>query len=545
MRAKTTTHTATGTAAAGSGGGLLRGDQLLEPAGMRLRAMGLQPCVPRLQPYVPQACDSEPWGSFPLRSLDQCVRACLGCARCSYLSFSRANQDCSWFYTCDLERLHTRFAAQAGYQTFDLTAGFEAFGKYPVRKDPYAEVSWRSAVAPPTDDRWPALPPTLSDTVEVSILMQYWAARPRTVDFAANAKQFIEQLTFCALASGLSFEVLVNSDSRHARNGDAATLVRALGPSGFLVLSPNLGETRAYNMLARLARGHLLLLVQDDWRIAPGCGWLSAALQLWPQWEAAVRRGGGVGLGLLGFDEGVHGMRCRTSGPTLQNETQTPAEGRTCHFRGGPDAARGAASTAEDVARARNVQPVPCATMGPLMMPRALFAALGGFNESLSQRGEPSSLLDCELSARVWAAGRAVVTTAWGARPFWPREQSVAWKARGFGRADHARCLFVSALFRALDAHITNAMRRVHAHAQLGTLTLPRHAPFYPPTPLYPCTPHPPLRCTHSSAAMASSSVSGAAKGRRAAQQLRSRPRQPRPRRWQWARRWRRVRLRV
>ena len=62
-------------------------------------------------------------------------------------------------------------------------------------------------------------------------------------------------------------------------------------------------------MLARLARGHLLLLVQDDWRMAPGCGWLSAALQLWPQWEEAVRRGGGerveLRLGLLGFDEGL------------------------------------------------------------------------------------------------------------------------------------------------------------------------------------------------------------------------------------------------
>ena len=41
----------------------------------------------------------------------------------------------------------------------------------------------------------------------------------------------------------------------------------------------------------------------------------------------------------------------------------------------------------------------------------------------------------CRALARVWAAGRAVVTSAWGARPFWPRERSVAWKARGFGRA--------------------------------------------------------------------------------------------------------------
>ena len=244
-------------------------------------------------------------------------------------------------------------------------------------------------------------------------------------------------------------------------------------------------------MLARLARGQLLLLVQDDWRMAPGCGWLSAALQLWPQWEEAVRRGGGehVGLGLLGFDEGVRGMACRTDAPSLQDETQTP----TCHFRGErrrPDAVRGAASTAEDVARARNVQPVPCATMGPLMMPRALFAALGGFNESLSRRGEPSSLLDCELSARVWAAGRAVVTTAWGARPFWPRERSVAWKARGFGRADHGRCLFVSALFRALDTHIASGMRRVHARSPRRPS--PPHDPSPPPSHTHA---HVPLTC--------------------------------------------------
>ena len=76
------------------------------------------------------------------------------------------------FYTCDLTRLHTRFAAQAGYQTFDLTAGFEAFGKFPTRKDPYAAVAWRRAAPPAADGRWPALPPTLSDTVELSVLMQ-------------------------------------------------------------------------------------------------------------------------------------------------------------------------------------------------------------------------------------------------------------------------------------------------------------------------------------------------------------------------------------
>jgi hypothetical protein len=148
----------------------------------------------------------------------------------------------------------------------------------------------------------------------------------------------------------------------------------------------------------------------------------------------------------------------------------------------------------------------------------------------------------------VWAAGRAVVTSAWGARPFWPRERSMAWKARGFGRADHGRCLFVSALFRALDAHIASGMRRVHARSPRRPS--PPHDP--PPTSHSPPASPDPFRCTRSSAATASPLVSGgAAKGRRAAQRRRL-PRRRRlplwrlPRRCQWAhRRLARVRVRV
>jgi hypothetical protein len=47
--------------------------------------------------------------------------------------------------------------------------------------------------------------------------------------------------------------------------------------------------------------------------------------------------------------------------------------------------------------------------MGPMLADRELFLAVGGFNETLSARGTPSTLLDCELSARVWLAGRAVL----------------------------------------------------------------------------------------------------------------------------------------
>ncbi|KAL1499980.1 hypothetical protein AB1Y20_012658 [Prymnesium parvum] len=54
-------------------------------------------------------------GSFPLPpsawltpgSLrDACVAACLRCSRCSAVSFSLDQRDCSWFHVCEMERLH-------------------------------------------------------------------------------------------------------------------------------------------------------------------------------------------------------------------------------------------------------------------------------------------------------------------------------------------------------------------------------------------------------------------------------------------------------
>ena len=82
------------------------------------------------------------------------------------------------------------------------------------------------------------------------------------------------------LGAAIRFEMLVNSDSRHVRHGDVATLLDAITPYGFLTLSPNLGESRGYNMLAKIARGAVLMFVQDDWMLSEelsGSGWLKDA----------------------------------------------------------------------------------------------------------------------------------------------------------------------------------------------------------------------------------------------------------------------------
>lgn len=47
-------------------------------------------------------CDVDERGTWTLTSLAACRSRCLKCARCTAISFSRLERDCSWYYECDL-----------------------------------------------------------------------------------------------------------------------------------------------------------------------------------------------------------------------------------------------------------------------------------------------------------------------------------------------------------------------------------------------------------------------------------------------------------
>lgn len=42
-----------------------------------------------------------------------------------------------------------------------------------------------------------------------------------------------------------------------------------------LLVATNVGETRGYKGLAKMARWSMLMLLQDDWHLTGGCGWLA------------------------------------------------------------------------------------------------------------------------------------------------------------------------------------------------------------------------------------------------------------------------------
>ena len=59
----------------------------------------------------------EPVEGVP-KTLEQCVAKCLACpsAKCTYISFSAINADCSWYESCDMANLYT-VPGKADYQS--------------------------------------------------------------------------------------------------------------------------------------------------------------------------------------------------------------------------------------------------------------------------------------------------------------------------------------------------------------------------------------------------------------------------------------------
>ena len=327
---------------------------------------------------------------------------------------------------------------------------------------------------------------TIAERVDVSVLMQYYAASTmRRISFAESTAEFLQSLVgMLRESTRLSFEVLVNSDSRHVRHGDARTLLPTLAAcSGFLLLSPNLGEAHALNTLAKIARGEHLLLVQEDWTVSydvrDGIGWLVDAFRLFRP---------SLGVGMVGFDVGVRTNTCiRPLNRSLfarcleEGDSIIPLS-----IRHRPDGSRyGCQPTEQDEhsgggatigaadkvgvacqrrrwGRVQVLGAYRCVSMGPLLIRRALFESLGGFDERIFERGKASSLLDCELSARVWQRGLAVVLAAKNGedgkpqKPFIQRHgiASVAWTnlQTESAQRDYERCVHVEALYAAMPS---------------------------------------------------------------------------------------------
>ena len=95
---------------------------------------------------------------------------------------------------------------------------------------------------------------------------------------------------------------------RRMRSGDAKYIRAALAstPAALVevVLSPPISEAHAFDGLAAMSRGNLLLLLRDEWE------WMDAGSSAWLEGGLRLLEKRGVRAGVIGFAEAVHGLRC-------------------------------------------------------------------------------------------------------------------------------------------------------------------------------------------------------------------------------------------
>lgn len=207
---------------------------------------------------------------------------------------------------------------------------------------------------------------------KISILLQYYQ-RPDSI------RTLVDGYMKCHKEPH-KIELLVNVDNveEHVL---WATL--AYQTDGFVVpvFSNNIQETRGYNRLAAMARGDLIILVQDD-KIPPtSCRVFQDLVLLFEQWP----RLGGVGMNL------AH----RTWDPTQQTKA---LDAKTVSDFGYMDKDTGAIA-----------QFVMLANFGPYALRRAAYVDVGGLDEGYTEPGQCGIFSDFDLSMRLWSAGYLVL----------------------------------------------------------------------------------------------------------------------------------------
>ena len=215
---------------------------------------------------------------------------------------------------------------------------------------------------------------THDDRPRLSVLVQSFAD-------GANARQLAARLH--ALPGGV--EVIVNDDSGR----DHGEWLRWLRGANDAVLSlPNVHEIRAYNRMARMARGDFLLLLQGDHCLPVSSTWLTRGLKLFERFPRLGLLGGQMGFDQVPTRKIAEDISWGTS-PCKPISMRIPGEG-------------------DDGVAGEPFMFVAGVNIGPMLFRREAYLKAGGFDEAFSCPGEPGIQLDTELSLQMWRLGYQV-----------------------------------------------------------------------------------------------------------------------------------------
>ena len=235
----------------------------------------------------------------------------------------------------------------------------------------------------------PLPPNAFTRRYNISFLLQYYK-------HPANFDAIVDSLYACTtgsayggpvaagVAAGMTSELVVNGDSRgDGAAWDAAVARTANGSFLTVLLSNNMHEVHGYNRAAAVARGDVLVLLQDDALPPSDCRWVADLLARFH----AFPRLGAVGLNIAEFWFPSSAYASYGNASAAPSALRMPQHAIMYRHGGVP------------------FQFVTVADFSPFAVRAAALAAVGGLDEGLAAPGECGIFTDYELSMRMWAAG--------------------------------------------------------------------------------------------------------------------------------------------
>ncbi|GAX77943.1 hypothetical protein CEUSTIGMA_g5385.t1 [Chlamydomonas eustigma] len=203
------------------------------------------------------------------------------------------------------------------------------------------------------------------DRPVVSFLLQYFK-RPWIL------RSLVQAIQICGNQTSIPVELLVNVDNPSEAQ-EWSALVKETGGFVVPVFSNNVHEARAYNRLASMGRGRIMVTLQDDEVLGGDCSWLKDVVNIFDRFPQ---------VGAVGLKTYIWAF-----GPNNTHDG--------LHFR--------------DPMTGIPTQYVLNADYAPLAFRKSAWKHIGGIDETMSEAGECGIFGDWEFTTRMWMAGYQVM----------------------------------------------------------------------------------------------------------------------------------------
>ncbi|CAI5527663.1 unnamed protein product, partial [Closterium sp. Naga37s-1] len=221
-----------------------------------------------------------------------------------------------------------------------------------------------------------------------TFLLRYYGAPERVKPLVERLYECTNGMLGTGKLPGVRAELLVNVLEPEKTLGQWIQMWNRTDPGIFVVpvLPHSVDDSRGYNDLAWMARGDLLVLLQDDYLPPESCDWLQDLLSAFFAWPR---------LGMVGYrTDNMTNLAAPTTSKIVKfwADLAREEDGVESRKRRDPETGVGMHFTG-------------LVTGLPLVVRRNVLRRLGGLDEADDREGEAAIVSDWQLATRVWMSG--------------------------------------------------------------------------------------------------------------------------------------------